>query len=695
MIVTSTTMEENMRRSTIVLLLFLLSPQLRSQSDQPLRLECINQSVVKSEVRDVREGTPLVITTTPVNQLGEHIPGLGTKDFRITKGKKVATIHEVKEITAVENTVMRVIFMVDNSQSMNPHLEVLRRTLEQTIRGFSKAVRVSVMFFREGENAAPPFFYDKRPMPLVRHPYTYDKERAVEYTKRMIVERNLTRNTYLYDGVYAVRQQIEADTGSVDKSFAIIFSDGEDNKSMVDPATALTSVHRGTTYYTIDYLTKANAFLMDVAKNTGGEHFIASKADDLGRIFEEIAKKIVAKGYTVTCSFKAPPKASLAANTTELVMEEEIIRETFPLLNYVFFDQGQSTLPDRYVRITGSGVTAFDESAIEGGALDFYYNVLNVLGSRMQRDPSAAITITGYNNATGNERNDKTIATKRAEAVRDYLRLVWGVDEQRMTLASGALPPVASSSRDSMGQAENRRVEITSESWQLMRPVTFVRRIATVRPEMVTFTTTVDAEEGLESWTLTTEQQGREFDSRGGAQHEPRMSWNWKNRSGELPASSGALTHRFLVADRAGDSFLTEPLSIAVREVKSERRKNVEVSADGITVEKISLILFPFDVAEPGERNQRIMDEYVYPRITAGATITVNGFTDVIGSEEYNLKLSQQRADAVRSILLGKLDAASAERVTSVGLGESSPIFSNDTPEGRFYNRTVGLRIER
>lgn len=682
-------------KTAVILLTLLLSTQTAwSQSDVPLTLECTRAGTVKSDIRSMTEGTPHRLVTTPVNQLGEHIPGLGPGDFRIAKGKKSATIHEVTEITAVENTTMRVILMVDNSQSMSPWLGVMHRTLEKTIAGFSPAVRVSVLFFREGDNTAPSFKHADKPLPIVRLPYIYDKARAVEYSKRMLVERNLTRNTYLYDGVYAVAQQIDTDTGKVDKSFAIIFSDGEDNKSIVDAGTALSTAHKGTTYFTIDYLTKANSFLVDLAKSSGGEHFLARNAEDLGGIFDEIAKKIVAKGYNVTFSFKRPPTATLAASTKELVMEEEVVRETFPLLNYIFFDQGSAAIPERYVRLSSDVVSSFEEGAIEGGALDFYYSALNVLGSRLRANPGASITIAGYLSNTGNEKNAPQLARDRAAAVRDYLRTVWSVDDSRMTVQPGALPPVASSSRDSMGQAENRRVEITSDDWQLLRPVTFVRRFASVVPDNVQFLTTVDAEEGLESWRLTTEQNGVMFDQRSGAQAEGRITWNWKNRAAELPASSGALSTRFLVQDKAGDSFTTGPVSISVREVKSESRKNVIVE-DGITVEKISLILFPFDVADPGVSNERIMDEYVYPRVTENARITVSGYTDVIGSEEYNLKLSQQRADAVRSILLKRLGEAASERITAIGLGETSPVFSNDTPEGRFYNRTVSLRIER
>ncbi len=666
-----------------------------AQMDQPLTLTCGNAKVVKAEVRTVDQGDPPMLTVTPVNQAGEHIAGLVPADFRITKGKKTAEILSVSEITAVENTVMRIVFMVDNSQSMSPHLDRLRSTLDRTIKSFSPAVRVSVMFFREGDLLHAPFEYNGKPLPMIRLPYTTDKNRAAEYVSKLLVESNLSRNTYLYDGVFATSQQIVADTGKVDRSFAIIFSDGQDLGSAVAAETALRADKHGTIFFTIDYLTEANDFLVRLASSTGGEHFQARNAEDLAGIFEAIANKIVAKGYRVSYRFKEPPAVSLAATTNELVMEEEIVRETFPMLNYVFFDQGSSVIPDRYRRLLPEEVAQFQEGAIEGGALDFYYSVLNIIGKRLRELPDAEITVHGYLNNTGIEKRNETLARSRAEAVREYLRTAWGIEESRVHVETGGLPPLPSSSRDSLGQAENRRVEITAENWDVLRPVTFVRRIAGVSPPQIQFRPTVKADEGLETWVLTVEQNGQEFDHRQGTQPESGITWNWKNREGALPASTGDLLCRFMVRDRAGDTNLSEPVTVKVREVRSERRQNVSVSDDGITKEKISLILFPFDVAEPGQRNERIMEEFVYPRITAGSRVTVNGYTDAIGSEEYNLTLSRQRAEAVRDILLGKMGEAASEQVTAEGLGETTPVFPNEVAEGRFYNRTVSLVIER
>jgi OOP family OmpA-OmpF porin len=66
----------------------------------------------------------------------------------------------------------------------------------------------------------------------------------------------------------------------------------------------------------------------------------------------------------------------------------------------------------------------------------------------------------------------------------------------------------------------------------------------------------------------------------------------------------------------------------------------------------------------------------------------VEGHTDSAGSDEYNQGLSERRAAAVRQVLIERFDV-SAARVSSVGFGESRPVTSNASSEGRAQNRRV------
>ena len=69
--------------------------------------------------------------------------------------------------------------------------------------------------------------------------------------------------------------------------------------------------------------------------------------------------------------------------------------------------------------------------------------------------------------------------------------------------------------------------------------------------------------------------------------------------------------------------------------------------------------------------------------------VTLEGHTDNVGSSSYNLDLSKRRANAVRQALIDK--GIKPERIMSIGQGNSSPIATNDTEEGRAQNRRVEL----
>lgn len=73
-----------------------------------------------------------------------------------------------------------------------------------------------------------------------------------------------------------------------------------------------------------------------------------------------------------------------------------------------------------------------------------------------------------------------------------------------------------------------------------------------------------------------------------------------------------------------------------------------------------------------------------HPEVTA----TIEGHTDSNASDMYNVKLSQRRVDAVKKILIEQY-GVSANRLNSIGYGESRPIATNATAEGRQQNRRV------
>jgi outer membrane protein OmpA-like peptidoglycan-associated protein len=105
------------------------------------------------------------------------------------------------------------------------------------------------------------------------------------------------------------------------------------------------------------------------------------------------------------------------------------------------------------------------------------------------------------------------------------------------------------------------------------------------------------------------------------------------------------------------------------------------------------LILFPFDKFIAGPINDRIMNDYVYDRVKPTSVVEVIGHTDIVGLYEHNQKLSENRSKTVYEGIMKKTGGKFAI-LNRRGVGEDEPLYFNDLPEGRFYNRTVQVLIK-
>ena len=72
-------------------------------------------------------------------------------------------------------------------------------------------------------------------------------------------------------------------------------------------------------------------------------------------------------------------------------------------------------------------------------------------------------------------------------------------------------------------------------------------------------------------------------------------------------------------------------------------------------------------------------------------SVTIEGYTDSLGSEDYNLGLSQRRAESVKAYLTGQ--GIGSIRLSATGMGESAPVADNDSSSGRQQNRRVEVII--
>ena len=133
-----------------------------------------------------------------------------------------------------------------------------------------------------------------------------------------------------------------------------------------------------------------------------------------------------------------------------------------------------------------------------------------------------------------------------------------------------------------------------------------------------------------------------------------------------------------------------------------KQAQEIETALPGAEVERVgegikvvlneSTVNFNFDSAELTSTAKGNLDKIAKIFISNPKTvITLYGYTDSVGKDEYNMKLSRSRANAVKAYLVSK--GIGTKRINAQGMGEVEPIASNDSDAGRAKNRRVEFGI--
>jgi outer membrane protein OmpA-like peptidoglycan-associated protein len=162
------------------------------------------------------------------------------------------------------------------------------------------------------------------------------------------------------------------------------------------------------------------------------------------------------------------------------------------------------------------------------------------------------------------------------------------------------------------------------------------------------------------------------------------------NLSFNIPLENGNTLWGFLEVAWSGEYYITlveekgmeQKVTFGADEWKKELDAKGRVAVYGILFDTDKAALKLEAIKPLGEMAKLMLS---YPDLR----IEIEGHTDSTGTPEHNLDLSQRRADTVKSFLaLFGIDAA---RMTTKGYGQTKPVDTNDTEEGRARNRRVEL----
>ena len=128
------------------------------------------------------------------------------------------------------------------------------------------------------------------------------------------------------------------------------------------------------------------------------------------------------------------------------------------------------------------------------------------------------------------------------------------------------------------------------------------------------------------------------------------------------------------------------------------KANDAEKAAKGKLIYTVTLsndkVTFPLNHAEVSDDAKKVIDEAIQPIAAEnrGVYFEIEGYTDSTGPEEYNLKLGQERATAVRNYLHDQLNIA-LNRMQVISYGEERPVVDNKTRDNRAKNRRVVIKV--
>ena len=675
--------------SSIFLLLSLAN--LFAVANDTLKVEIINSSKAVGSLQYAPIDSESLILRV-MDEQGRPFKHLTKEQVQITKGAKKAKIIDVKPLEAEVGTALNILLVLDNSSSMSMHKGKLLESVDRLLTILGEKSRIAVVGFYEPQNKARKISFKDYKLNLKYLDFTTDIARVKEQVRRLFGQNEMSRRTYLNDAIVFAADTLK-NFGKKGSKTLVIFSDGKDLGSKFNSSQALAALADvDFRVFTVDFGARGvyNPLLQEIAAmSQQNRNFKASKAAQLVPIFEKLSKEIITE-FKVAYHFPIPPSGDIRFNGEKLTLRTRKIIDEFPMLNYVFFDSNSVDLSKKYILFqTPEEAANFDENSISK-PLEKYYHILNVIGSRLQKDQSARITLVGCNMNLGAEKNNRELSRQRAEAVANYWEKIWNVDANRIKIIARNLPKNPSSRKTAEGCAENRRVEILSNKLEILAPIMSEIQEVAYSPEIGEFKINVNAPEGLDYYEITARSGEMTLMKKRFTEVKPIFNWNWLNDAGEKINGLSEIWYGLMIKDKEGAQFQSQEQKIPV-EILEETGGFVEVKEDTV-YQKFGLVLFPFNSANLDKKNSALLKKIVKVyKEHPDCYIKVFGYCDDIGAEEYNMKLSQKRAKAACRILR-RLGVPKGKMLCR-GYGEINPIFSNATPEGRFLNRTVQIYV--
>lgn len=370
-------------------------------------------------------------------------------------------------------------------------------------------------------------------------------------------------------------------------------------------------------------------------------------------------------------------EVKLTINPEPIEILETTVTEAYPILPYIFFGEKSSEIDQKYLVNKDKNI---NETSLPNNSIEIYYRLLDIIGQRLKNNKKAKIVVVGHSDGveypTKSER--EKLALSRANEVASYFIKNWHVNKNQIIIESNDVPVLATSNIYSEGPSENRRVEIKTTDNQLLKPILLTKfKEYNVLADDIVLDITSNS-------IAATEISRFELINK-----EIKLLEKINDSTVKIKLNSEEKN----IITKQIENAQTIPFTVQYNTNQTEI-VNIPYIIRNNTFEyqRLNLIVFDFDKFEINTTNMIILNDFVAKSIHENSEVRIIGSTDILGSRDYNMQLSKQRAISTQIIL--KNINPKANFIEVKGIGDSNLKYDNSTPEGRFYSRTVLIEVK-
>lgn len=334
---------------------------------------------------------------------------------------------------------------------------------------------------------------------------------------------------------------------------------------------------------------------------------------------------------------------------------------SLPIVNSVFFETNSSLIPSNYNNEVNL------ESYLIGDAVKVHNHILPRIADIVKNNPKSSIVLQSATSGEENESNIIDLSKNRANVVRDAL-ISMGIPDNKIKTEVLQTPKNPSNQQYREGVLENQRVDIILKNAPLQEYVD-LQRYANFKGRV-----------NLEVMAL--------------------------NLSGQTVEIKNNFTNQIIKVDRSGNynlelDFRLDPnkdkeeivfqYTVGNNEIEKTKildytqfpKEQVDLNLDNF----LAILRFDYNSSIVTDENKELLRQLL-EKLPEGVTIQILGSADELGTAQRNTVLAKERADNTMNYI-----KSISKKKINIDVGTSNEKFPEDTPQGRFLNRSIRIKV--